>query len=505
MNTQTKEWTLRGMLLLLLAGLFVLDIRTPLSFANHILYATAVLMATASRVRWMPALTAGVGSVLTVAGGFLSPGFPDLPVWIPAGNRAFTILILWVLVWFAMKRRLAEAALQKANEGLEEKIAERTHELAEVNQALVSEITERMQTEQAFRLSEGRLAGILDIAEDAIIVIDEQRTIALFNQGAVKLFGYDPDEILGQSLDRLLPERLRVDHSRHIQTFAHSAESARRMAQRRDVFGLKKDGTEFPAEASISKLTVGQETTFTVILRDITDRLRTEHQLHSLATQLMTAQEEERRRISRELHDDINQRLALLAFEMGRMETGSSVSADAARQAFQSLAQRLAAISDDVRRMAYQFHPSILDDLGLSAALNHLANEFSVNTGIKTVVVQEDFGDLLPQEVASCLYRIAQESLANVTKHARASRVELELTCDGQEVTLSVHDSGVGFDLERIRAHHLGLGLVNMRERVRSVHGRLEIQAQPGQGTHIIVQIPLPGARHEPPASPVGR
>lgn len=504
MNTQFREATLFGIILLLLAGLFILDIRTPLSFANHILYAAVILIATASRFRWMPVAAAAIGTGLTALGGFISPAFPQLPFWIPFGNRVFTVFMLWVLVWFSAKRRQAETALQNVNEALEEKVIERTRELAGVNRALVSEITERMQTEQAFRLSEGRLAGILDIAEDAIIVIDDNRTIALFNQGAVKLFGYEPDEILGQSLDQLLPERLRVDHSHHIEGFARGAASARRMAQRQDVFGLKKDGTEFPAEASISKLTVGQKTTFTVILRDITDRLRTEHQLQSLTTQLMTAQEEERRRISRELHDDINQRLALLAIEMGRMETHPSVSADAARQVFQSLAQRLAAISDDVRSMAYKFHPSLLDDLGLSAALTHLANEFSVNTGIKTVVVQEEFGDPLPQEITSCLYRIAQESLANVTKHAQASRVELELTCDGQEVTLSIHDSGVGFDLDRIRNHHLGLGLVNMRERVRSVHGRLEIQAEPGQGTHIIVQIPLPGAHHEQPASSIG-
>jgi len=188
---------------------------------------------------------------------------------------------------------------------------------------------------------------------------------------------------------------------------------------------------------------------------------------------------------------------------MGRIETTPSISADAARHAFHSLAQRLASISDDVRRMAYQFHPSILDDLGLSAAIKYLADEFSVNTGIKTVVVQEEIEAPLPQEIASCLYRITQESLSNVTKHAQASRVELELTCDGQEVILSVHDSGVGFDLELIRTHHLGLGLVNMRERVRSVHGRLEIQAQPGRGTHIIVQIPLPGAHDEHSARPV--
>lgn len=497
MNIRYREWILIGGIALLLTGLFALDLGTPLSFTNHILYATVILVASASRFRWMPSVTAAAGTVLTILGGFLSPPFHDLPVWIPIGNRIFTIMVLWVLAWFAVKRRQAEAALLRANEGLEAIVAERTRELAEVNQALVSEITERMQTEQALRLSEGRLAGILDIAEDAIIVMEEDRSIALFNQGAARLFGYAPDEILGQPIDILLPGRFRVDHAHRVDAFRHTAESARPMAPRREVAGLKKDGTEFPAEASISKLTVGGTTTFTVILRDTTDRLRSEHQLQSLTAQLMTAQEEERRRISRELHDDINQRLALLAIELESLETNPTVSPDDARRAFHSLAQRLAAISDDVRGLAYRFHPSILDDLGLSAALKSLAGEFSARTGIKTVLVQEDFADPLPREIASCLYRIAQESLANVTKHAKASRVELELTCDGQEVTLSICDSGVGFDLERIRTHHLGLGLVNMRERARSIHGRLEIRSQPNRGTHIVAQIPLPGAPHE--------
>jgi PAS domain S-box-containing protein len=501
-----KERVLTGTMALSLVTWFILDCLTPLSFASHVLYATAVLMAAASRFPRMPVVAAAIGTGFTILGGFISPATPDLPLWIPVGNRVFTVVILWVLAWFAYKRRQAESAIHKANEGLEQKVAERTEELASVNRALVAEITDRIQTEQALRLSEGRLAGILDIAEDAIIVIEADRSIALFNKGATKLFGYDPDEVLGQSIDLLLPERFRLAHAQHIDAFALAAEPARRMAQRREVFGLKKDGTEFPAEASISKLTVGRRTTFTVILRDITDRLRSERQLQSLTMRLMTAQDEERRRISRELHDDINQRLALLAIDMGRLDANLPASAGPIRATFQSLVQRLAAISDDVRRMAYHYHPSILDDLGLPAALKRLADEFSARTAIKTIVVQqEELAGSLPREIASCLYRIAQESLANVSKHARASRVELELTCDGREVTLSVRDDGVGFDLDRTRAHHQGLGLINIRERARSVEGRLEIESQPGRGTRLVVEIPLPGAHHEETAGTVGR
>ena len=497
MNLVGKEWRLVGVMLLLVVVLFVVDIVTPLGFTNHVLYAAVVLVATVSHHVWMPSVVAGIGTVLTVVGMILSPVMPGFPVWMVFGNRTFTIIMLWILVWFAWKRRQAELALKLANEHLEQKVTERTRELAGINQALVLEVTERMQVEHAFQLSEGRLAGILDIAEDAIIVTEQDRSISLFNQGATKLFGYDPDEVLGQPIDLLLPQRFRADHAYHIDAFGQASETARRMAQRREVFGLKKNGSEFPAEASISKLTVGEKTTFTVIIRDITDRLTTERQLQSLTAQLMAAQEEERRRIAQELHDDINQRLALLAIDMGKVESDPAAMTGQTRAITHSLAQRLAKISDDVRRMAYQFHPSILDDLGLTAALKQLTDEWSVRTGIKVVIVQEEIADPLPSNIASCLYRVAQEGLANIIKHARAARVELELTCDAQEVTLSIHDTGVGFDLEEIQARHPGLGLVNMRERVRSVRGRFTIQSEPGRGTRIIVQIPLSGALHE--------
>lgn len=218
----------------------------------------------------------------------------------------------------------------------------------------------------------------------------------------------------------------------------------------------------------------------------------------------MTAQEEERRRIARELHDDINQRLALVAIEIGNMLSDPSILTEQTKRTIQSLSQRLVRISDDVRRMAYQFHPSILDDLGLTAALKRMADEWSEKTGIKIVIVQEEMADRLPRDVASCLYRVSQESLANIVKHSHAVRVELELTCGEQEITLSIYDAGVGFDLKDVQARNPGLGLVSMRERVRSVRGRFDIQSEPGRGTHIMVHIPFSGAPHEETTSYLG-
>ena len=504
MDAQLREPVLAVLMTLLLVGLFASDMYSPMAFADHEFYVVVVLVATASRFSWMPSIAAGVGTLLTMIGGIGTPWFTNLPPWIQMGNRSITIVILWVLVWFAWKRRQAETALQKANEHLEHKVAKRTQELATVNQTLVMEIAEHIHTEQALRLSQGRLADILDLAEDAIIVTERDRSITLFNQGAAKLFGYDPSEVLGKPIDLLLPERFWIAHSSSINTSTHHSESTHRMAQRCEVVGLKKDGCEFPAEASISLLSVGSRTTFTLIVRDITDRLRTERQLQSLTAKLMTAQEEERRRIARELHDDINQRLALVAIDIGNMLSTPSTMTTQAQKTIQSLNQRLAKISDDVRRMAYKFHPSILDDLGLTAALKQMADEWSEKTGIETVVVGEAMADPLPRDVASCLYRVTQESLANIMKHARAARVEVELTCDGQEITLSIQDTGVGFDLKDAQTRHSGLGLVNMRERVRSVQGRLDISSEQGRGTCISVHIPFSGVRHEETTSYLG-
>ena len=487
-----------------IGGVFTVDVYTPHGFSIHFLYALGILAAAISRSESLAPIVAVIVSVLTLVGLYASSPIPGLPAWMPPLNRVFTILLVWILVWLARKRHQAEAALHTANEDLEHKVASRTEELRSAAHALEAEISEHRQAEAALRLSEGRLAGILDIAEDAIIVMDHTRSIVLFNQGAARLFGYEPRDILGHPIDRLLPARFREQHGHHVDAFARAPEQARRMAQRREVFGLRKDGSEFHAEASISKLEIGNHVTFTVIVRDITDRLRTEQQLRSLTAELITVQEEERRRIARELHDDINQRLALLSIDLAEMESASVTTTHESGSIVRSLGQRLAAISDDVRHMAYRFHPSILEDLGLPTALRQMADDWSARTGIKLVTVLEEIVDPLPPHVASCLYRIVQESLTNVMKHAQATRVEIELTCDGQEVTLSVQDDGIGFTLdERQDARH-GLGLVNIRERVRFLHGRFGIRSEPGRGTDITVQIPFPGAPHEETTSPLG-
>ncbi len=155
---------------------------------------------------------------------------------------------------------------------------------------LFNDITERKQSQEAIRAAKARFEGILAIAEDAIISVDSSQRIILFNQGGEKVFGYEENEVIGKPLDILLPQRFAHPHRGHIEEFAKSFEVSRSMAQRREVFGRRKDGSEFPAEASISKLTVGNEVVFTVILRDITQRKKAEEKLRASETYLAEAQ-----------------------------------------------------------------------------------------------------------------------------------------------------------------------------------------------------------------------
>ncbi|MDJ0705646.1 MAG: PAS domain S-box protein [Leptolyngbyaceae cyanobacterium MO_188.B28] len=183
------------------------------------------------------------------------------------------------------EREQIEWVLKIAKDDLELRVAERTAELLSVNQKLQLELSERKQIEEALRVSQARFAGILGIAGDAIISIDKSQRITLFNQAAEQIFGYTADEVLGRPLDLLLPEQFIQAHRRHVVDFSQSEGKSRKMGERREIFGRRKGGEQFPAEASISKLELGNEKIFTVILRDVTERKQAEVALESLIHQ----------------------------------------------------------------------------------------------------------------------------------------------------------------------------------------------------------------------------
>lgn len=213
-------------------------------------------------------------------------------------------------------------------------------------------------------------------------------------------------------------------------------------------------------------------------------------ELRDLAARLLTVQEEERRRISRDLHDDINQRLAMLVVQAESLEAALPASAVACGKELRSIQDRLTELSDDVRHLAYQFHPSILDDLGLPVALQRLIDECASRSNLAISLDVMTPPKAIPQAVSTCLYRIAQECLANIMKHARATQARVSLASTADGITLTVQDDGVGFDTQQAVDNPRGLGLVSMAERVRLVHGTVTIDSIPQQGTRLSIHVP---------------
>jgi signal transduction histidine kinase len=221
---------------------------------------------------------------------------------------------------------------------------------------------------------------------------------------------------------------------------------------------------------------------------DITERRRGEDEARDLNGRLITAHEDERARLARALHDDVTQRLALLAIDAGRREKG--LGDTVAGQAMRSIRHDLVQLSEDVHALSYALHPAILEDLGLMEALKAECARFGAVEGIPTSFRATDNVDEPSQALSLCLYRVAQEALRNVARHSGASSVEVELRAVGSKLELAVEDNGVGFDPTRKQARP-SLGLAGMRQRLSLVGGELLIDSAPGNGTTIVAWAPL--------------
>jgi len=218
---------------------------------------------------------------------------------------------------------------------------------------------------------------------------------------------------------------------------------------------------------------------------DITERKNAEDLTRQLAGRLLTAHEDERRRLARELHDDLTQRLARLAIDAGRMEI-----AVAAPDGLRPLREELVRLSEDVHALSYRLHPSVLDDLGLVEALRAECDRVTRHGELRVEMDARDVLEALPTEASLCLFRVAQEALSNAARHARASVVTVLLASSGKDLQLTVNDNGTGFDPQGPR-DHASLGLASMRERVRLVNGEFDIESAPGRGTTVIARVPV--------------
>lgn len=341
---------------------------------------------------------------------------------------------------------------------------------------------------------ESRASALFDAAAQAIVIIDAGGKILMANPATQKIFGYAAGEIVGQSIESLIPGQLRGQHVDHRKQYFSNPQT-RAMGLGFDLRALRKDGTEFYAEISLSYIRSSSGTLAVAFVSDVSKRKADERairqkgeELRNLAGQLMTAQDDERRRIARDLHDDLSQKLAYLAMDLGKLATkpGAAESMPEVRV----LQRRAAEASEIVRRISHELHPSILDDIGLEAALEQYCEEFSERSGIATEFTSHDVPETLEPDVARSLYHIAQECLRNVSKHANTDRAFVTLEAADGMLRLRVRDEGVGLASNHIPSGK-SIGIVGMKERASLVNGNVAIQSQKGQGTEVTVSIPL--------------
>ncbi len=280
-------------------------------------------------------------------------------------------------------------------------------ELGKSNQALQREISQREQAEVALRESREQLHSIVQSTDEGIISLNSQGKVMLWNTGAEALFGFSMEEMKGQTLECIIPERFRQAHQQGILRASRAGRKTV-VGEMFELMGLRRDGSEFPLELSLGYWHKHGEIFFTGIVRDITARRKTERALHcrereleqsqeelrALGAQLISAQEDERRRLSRELHDDMNQRLAMVALEIDSVQR-SLPESDPMQKTLHHLNDQVSALSDSVLHLAYQLHPSILDDLGLVVALKSSIKEFSQWENIAVTFQPRDVPQLL--------------------------------------------------------------------------------------------------------------
>jgi PAS domain S-box-containing protein len=263
---------------------------------------------------------------------------------------------------------------------------------------------------------------------------------------------------------------------------------------------IAKDGRTvwFQSLVSVARVN-GQPSIIRGFTIDVSRSRQAEAALRDLSGRLINAQEEERSRVARELHDDLSQRMALLSIELEQLSDAMNGSAKLRRR-FESLQNQAQEISSDIHRLSYRLHPSKLDHLGLAAALKSLCEQINASGKLRVYLHQQSFAEMLPKDITLCLFRIAQETLRNAVKHSQASHVRVIVQKYEVEVRLAVIDDGCGFDMQS-PSFTEGLGFVGMRERLRIVGGTLEIYSQLAQGTRINVAIPLGGETPAPKAA----
>ena len=395
---------------------------------------------------------------------------------------------IWVLgaIVDISERKRGEEALRAAHDELELRVQARTTQLRQAVEQLNHQVSERWRAEEALRTSERRYRDLFENANDLLFTLDLEGGFTSLNRTAEQVLGYLREEASQLNLARITQPG---EHAVATQILKQEAGSGGRQYE----LSLRaRNGRVIPLEIRSRWIREdGRPVGVQCIARDLTVRRRVEQERRELAARLTRLQDDERRRLARDLHDTTGQNLAALKMNLGAVQDGPT-RLDPKTHRVLSECQELADMCiREVRTLSYLLHPPLLDERGLAFALQLYANGYSERSGVAVEIeIPENFGRL-PQEMEIACFRLAQECLTNVHRHSGSTTARIRLEKVDSEVRLEVSDAGRGFSAGTVseREGH-GLGIQAMRERAQQLGGRLEIDSSPS-GTRVLAVLPL--------------
>lgn len=353
----------------------------------------------------------------------------------------------------------------------------------------IEDITERRRAEEERK----RLAAMIESSNDAIMSLTEGR-VSFWNPAAEKLFGYSSEEILGKSVNILVPSHLLGEVERNVERILRGEQIQDYETER-----VRKDGSIVPVSLTVSPLkdAHGKIVGPFAIIRDITERKRAEEELQrtlgelrTLSRRLEVVREDERTRIARELHDELGVRLTCLKMDLSRLRPSmNEASRPKLEETVLSMIEQVDTTIAAVQGLVAELRPGVLDDLGLVAAIEWQCLDFERRSGIRCLVDSSEEDIPMDSARATAAFRICQEALTNVVRHARAKEIRVHLDKLDRELLLEIHDDGQGILPEKVTDAR-SLGLLGMRERAGAVGGALRIVGLPGHGTTVTLRLP---------------
>jgi PAS domain S-box-containing protein len=358
---------------------------------------------------------------------------------------------------------------------------------------VTADITDYKRSQEALRESEDKLRLLLDSTAEAIYGIDLEHRCTFCNPACLRTLGYERvDQVLGKNMHDLM-HHSRVDGTMFPieECRVHRVTTTGEGVHAEDEVFWRANATSFPAEYWSYPQRKGQQLVGAVVaFIDITQRKSAEVALAGVSRRLIEAQEQERARIARELHDDIGQRISMLAIEIEELQNNSSDLPTPVHNRVRELWQQTCDIATDVQSLSHELHSAKLEYLGIVAAMRGFCNDFGRQQSLEIEFEANDMIGSPPPDVSLCLLRVLQEALHNSAKHSGVRRHSVRLWGNEKEVHLTVSDSGLGFNREEARQNP-GLGLVSMEERLKLVNGTLTIESYPKSGTTIHATVPL--------------